>query len=410
MTGVTHEQIPTDLQGPGVDLALEAGALRVKRSRDLRAVQIHILLEDGRHVRWHGRHLQVAPNLQQTGLQHVVETGAVHVDMSGNLRVGQIDILESGLVLSVGIHEQRAADLQEAGGERAVEIVADQADISRDLRALQRYLLKSGLVLTSGWRKQIDANFQQVAVQRTIEAGPEHVDLSTDLCVDETHFVETGLVLVIGVHGQIAADTHLARIQLAVESGAGELDASIDLGAVEVHLTSENAAIAQPQIALGMQTGGIEDAVHERAFQPDQTVRARADQVDRAFDPAGEDRDRSNELHAFEIEIPDDAGTFDLNSRGGDRLPPRRSREQILQKACGESAAVVAPARILLVIGVERRRVAALVEIGHFAPLDLGQRPAFGGVWVAVGLARQISPNRQPSSQRPRNGNLTRIA
>src|SRR6266508_4401203 len=208
---------------------------------------------------------------------------AGHVYMNGNLRVGQIDILESGLVLSVGIHEQRAADLQEAGGERAVEIVADQADISRDLRALQRYLLKSGLVLTGGWRKQIAANFQQVGVQRTIEAGPEHVDLSPDLCVDETHFVETGLVLVIGVHGQIAADTHLARIQLAVESGAGELDASIDLGAVEVHLTSENAAIAQPQIALGMQTGGIEDAVHQRAFQPDQTVRARADQVNRAL-------------------------------------------------------------------------------------------------------------------------------
>ena len=91
-------------------------------------------------------------------------------------------------------------------------------------------------------------------------------------------------------------------------------------------------------------------------------------------------------LERVEIDFPDDAGAFNLNSREGDRLPPRRSRQQVLQKAAGESAAVVAPPRILLVIGLERGRVAALVEIGHFAPLDLGPGPAFSGALVVVGL------------------------
>ena len=220
-------------------------------------------------------------------------------------------------------------------------------------------------------------------------AGAEHVELSPDLRAGETYLVEAGVVLVLGIHVQIAADAHLARIQFAFEPGSGELDASIDLGAEEVHLAFENTALEQPQVAFGMQAGGIEGAVDQRALQPDQAVRARMGQVDLVFDPAGEDRDRSNELGALEIELPDDAGAFDLNSRGGDRLPPRRSRQQIVQEAGGEGAAVVAPACILFVIGVERGRVAALVEIGHFAPLDLGQRPAFRGVWVAVRLLRQ---------------------
>ena len=102
----------------------------------------------------------------------------------------------------------------------------------------------------------------------------------------------------------------LVRIQLVLERGAGELDVSIDLGAGKKHLAFEHGAVQQEQIALGMQTDGFEAALHQRAFQVDQTVCPRADQIDPPFDPAVEDRERSNELRIFEIDIIDDPGAY----------------------------------------------------------------------------------------------------
>ena len=346
----------------------------------------------------------------------------INAEIGGNVSLtgASVDGALNGSLLQVGGNLLMNSDKDNKAGFKQVDLTG--AKVTGQLSfagarvdgALQASLLQvsGSLFMNSAGLKDVDLIDAKVAGQLSLNGASlsgalSDSELPRHLRVGQIHVLEAGLVLGIGIHEQRAADLQLARIQLVLERGAGEFDVSIDLGAGKKHLAFEHGAIAQPQIALGTQTGGIEDAVHQRAFQPDQTVRARADQVDPAFDPAVEDRERSNELRAFEIEVPDDAGTFDLNSRGGDRLPPRRSREQILQKACGESAAVVAPARILLVIGVERRRVAALVEIGHFTPLDLGQRPAFGGVWVAVGLLRQGRAESQPNRQHA--GNRRRI-
>ncbi|MGC2349071.1 MAG: hypothetical protein WA553_04120 [Methylocella sp.] len=101
-----------------------------------------------------------------------------------------------------------------------------------------------------------------------------------------------------------------------------------------------------------MQTVGVEGAVHYRAIEPDQAVCSRAAQVDRAFDPAVDDRDCSNELRVFEIDIPDNPGACDPHARERHMLSPRRLRQQVHQKAGRELAAVVSPALVFVLFGI----------------------------------------------------------
>ncbi len=58
-----------------------------------------------------------ATDLQGVGVERAVETGATHVDLSGDLRTAQNHVFEAGLVLPVGRHEQRALDPQGVGVE-----------------------------------------------------------------------------------------------------------------------------------------------------------------------------------------------------------------------------------------------------------------------------------------------------
>src|ERR1700730_15039186 len=134
-----------------------------------------------------------------------------------------------------------------------------------------------------------------------------------------------------------------------------------------------------------MQTGGVRVAVHQRGGEPDRAVCSCVAQVDRAFDPAVDDVDGPDELRVCKIDIPHDPGAGDPDSRERHRLPPWRPRQQVLEKAGGELAAIVTPACVILFLGIERRRYAAtVVELGYVATLDPGPSPALGGRDVVV--------------------------
>src|SRR5712672_1131887 len=133
-----------------------------------------------------------------------------------------------------------------------------------------------------------------------------------------------------------------------------------------------------------MQAGRKKAALHERALHPDQIGCPPMDQFTCAFNSAMEDRDCSNKLGVFEIDIVDNPGAYYLNPPEGNRLAPRRARQQVLQKAGGELAAIFLPARIVLVTGIERGGVAALVEVGRFVLPNLRPGPAFSGLYVVI--------------------------
>jgi len=145
---------------------------------------------------------------------------------------------------------------------------------------------------------------QEVGRQLAVETGAVHGNYSLNLRGAQNHVLEAGLVLGVGVHEQRAADLQGVGVELAVETGALHVDEAFDFGAVENHRTLEGCAIAQEQIALGMQTVGDELAVHQRANEQDQAVCSRATQIDRTFDPGAEDIDWPNELRVFKIDIP----------------------------------------------------------------------------------------------------------
>ena len=153
-----------------------------------------------------------------------------------------------------------AADLQVVGVQRAVETGAAHVDLSRDLRAAQNHILEAGLVRAFGSHEQDFADLQSIGVQRAVETGAAHVDLSRDLRAAQIHVLEAGLVLAVGIHEQRATDLQFVGVQRAVETGAGHVDVAIDFSAVQTHVALEGCAIAQEQIALGMQTVGGEGA------------------------------------------------------------------------------------------------------------------------------------------------------
>src|SRR5436190_14864023 len=90
VTGITHEQISSDVQGLSVKFAVEVSA-HVKPSRDLRAGQINVL-QSGR------THEQITIDLQEEGIQGAIELGADETDLSRDFRAGQDYVLEIGLV------------------------------------------------------------------------------------------------------------------------------------------------------------------------------------------------------------------------------------------------------------------------------------------------------------------------
>jgi hypothetical protein len=196
-------------------------------------------------------------------------------------------------------------------------------------------------------------------------------------------------------------------VEHAVKTGAAHVDLSRDLRAGQHDCALEGYAIDQGQIALGMQTLGGEGAIYHRAIERDGAVCPRVAQLDRTFDPAAGDLDRPDELRVFKIDISHNPGARDRNSLKRHRLPPRRPRQQVLQKAGRELAAIVLPFRILLLLGIKwGLRAATFVEIGHLALLDLRPGPALGGLHVVVGATRRGKlqrPQAQPNRQRTQN-------
>ena len=178
--------------------------------------------------------------------------------------------------------------------------------------------------------------------------------MSRDLRAAQGHVLEAGLVLAVGSHVQIAADLQVIDGERAVETGAGHAKVTIDFCAVQVRPFFEGNAVAQ-QITLSMQTLGGKIASDHRTIKPDQAVRMRVVQHNRAFDTADDDLDWPNELRVFKIGVPHNPGATDPNSGGRHRIPPRRPGQQILQKSGRNLAAVVVPVRIVLFLGVEPR-------------------------------------------------------
>src|SRR5205807_546992 len=84
----------------------EAGATQIKIAADMREHHDSLIGVTG------VTHEQISTNLQGVGVQLALEAGAGQGDLSRDLRADQKYVPESGLVLAAGCRKQIAADFQ----------------------------------------------------------------------------------------------------------------------------------------------------------------------------------------------------------------------------------------------------------------------------------------------------------